>query len=80
VSAEALLEKFNKAKEKSTLAQIIPNRESRRPNVQHRRKPFQPVVLRPVKVIAEPNNERRLTRKINRQTCRTAAEKTRYRV
>jgi hypothetical protein len=66
VSAEALLEKFNKAKEKSTLVQIIPNREGRRPNVQYRRKPFQFMVLRPVKVVAEPDNDRRLTRKINR--------------
>jgi len=36
------------------------------------------MVLRPMKVIAEPDDERSLTRKINRQTRFAAAEKTRY--
>jgi hypothetical protein len=66
VPAEVLLEEFNQAEEESTPPQVISDRERRRPNIQHGCKPFQVMVPRPVKVIAEPDNDRSLTRKINR--------------
>jgi hypothetical protein len=65
-AGEWFLEEFKQVREESAPAQGITDRKRRRPDIEHRRKPFQLMVPRPVKVVAEPDNDRGLTRKINR--------------